>query len=365
MKTRDILSMFEPYAWEAPTAEIATSLGVNPRSIMRMDTNTSPYIPRDALLALSRKLLKMRVNEYPDTSYVDLRKSLAVYCKKNIDNLVVTNGADEALDIIAKTLLDPNDEVIIPTPTYSMFRVTSEIAGAKPIFVPRTGTFELDISSIKRRISDRTKIIFLCNPNNPTGNPLPKDDLQTLLETKGNHTIVIDEAYFEFSGKTIADLITKYDNLLIVRTFSKAFSMAGVRVGYLISSVDSAKRLNLVRPPNSLGVISLFLAQRALERPKEMARNVAAIVKERQTMIHRMREERRIEVFPSEANFVLLKVKDGNSDRLHKRLMMKGFILRQFSNASGVEHCLRVTVNTPVVNSRFMNELSRELDSLD
>lgn len=365
MKVRDIFFRFQPYAWETSTAEIAASLDVEPKSIIRMDTNTSPFIPTHALQALSRKLPAIRVNDYPDTSYIELRKSLATYCKKRIDNFVVTNGADEALDIIAKTLLDPNDEVIIPTPTYSMFRVTSEIAGAKAILVPRTKTFELNISLIKRKISDRTKIIFLCNPNNPTGNPLPKEEVQTLLETKGSHAVVVDEAYFEFSGKTMADLTRKYDNLLIIRTFSKAFSMAGVRVGYLISSPDSTRKLNVVRPPNSLGVISLFIAQRALRYTQEMTSNVATIVKERERMIRRMCEESKIEVFPSEANFVLFKVKGRNSDHLHKHLMRKGFVLRNFSNAVGVEHCLRVTVHTPNVNSRFVNELTHELGSLN
>ena len=363
MKTRSIFSKFKPYSWESSTSDIASAMRLRPSEIIRMDTNTSPYLPENSLRALSKEATKMRVNDYPDTSYLALRRGLGDYCNLGIDNFVMTNGADEALDIVAKTLLDPDDEVIIPSPSYSMFRVTSELMGAKSIFVPREKNFGIDIAEIESKITKKTKIIFLCSPNNPTGNTVSFKEVESLLERSGNKMIVIDEAYFEFSGKSFARLTNVHDNLLVIRTFSKAFSMAGVRVGYIIASKKSVNKLNVVRPPNSLGVISLYLAQKALDDKASMRRNVRSIVKERERMINRMREEKKLEVFSSEANFVLFRLRNGDSGYLHKKLLKKGFVLRNFSDTPGIEDCLRVTVNTPRVNDLFLRRLSLEMQS--
>ncbi|HVB12195.1 MAG TPA: histidinol-phosphate transaminase [Nitrososphaerales archaeon] len=365
MKTRRMFSKFEPYSWETSTTEIASAMRLRSSKIIRMDTNTSPYLPRDSLRALSKEATKMRVNDYPDTSYLGVRRELSNYCELGIENFVVTNGADEALDIITKTLLDPGDEVLVPSPSYSMFRVASELMGAKTIIVPRKEDFRIDTEKIESKISKKTKIIFLCSPNNPTGNSSSLKEVKSLLNMQGNKTIVIDEAYFEFSGKTFAKLASEHDDLLVVRTFSKAFSMAGVRVGYIIASKKNINKLNLVRPPNSVGVISLFLAQNALKDKASMNKNVRAIVAEREKMIRILRREDKVKVFPSQANFVLFRPTNGHSQKLHGLLMKKGFVLRNFSDYLGIEGCLRVTVNTPKVNVSFLNQLSQELHSLD
>ena len=325
--------------------------------IIRMDTNTSPFMPM-SLVAISKKLTRIPVNEYPDTSYFELRKALSSYCEMSADNFVVTNGADEALDIISKTVVDPNDEVIIPTPTYSMFRIISEIMGAKVVAVPRKPDFKLDIEEIKRRKTVRTKIIFLCSPNNPTGNSVSHEEMKSILESCGrNVAVVVDEAYFEFSGHTISDFALRYDNVLVVRTLSKAFSMAGARIGYVIAHKHSVKNLNIVRPPNSLSVISLELAIDAMRNVSSMRTNVRTIVREREKCIGIMRNNKRLEVFPSEANFILFKVRSGSSEKLHKNLMKKGFVLRNFSKTPGVENCLRVTINKPEINRSFLTQL--------
>jgi histidinol-phosphate aminotransferase len=365
LKTRKIFSNFTPYSWEPSNAQIASLVGIKPSKVIRMDTNASPYLPTKSTKALSRKMDTLRVNEYPDTSYSDLRKELAKYCKQTPENFVVTNGADEALDIITKTLLDPGDEVIVPTPSYSMFRVTSEISGAKVVSVPRRLNYELDVEAIRKKITPRTKIIFVCSPNNPTGNSASADQVKAFLELSRDVVVVVDEAYFEFSGKTMANLIQKHDRLAVVRTFSKAFSMAGVRVGYMIAARESVEKFNIVRPPNSVGVISLFLAQNALQDPKAMRRNVRSIVQERYRMIVSMREQSKIQVFPSEANFILFRVMDGSSEELHKRLMKEGIVLRKFSESQMIKNCLRVTINTPEINRKFLRVFSKEIDELN
>ena len=364
LKTRKIFSNFTPYSWELSNAQIASLVGIEPSKVVRMDTNASPYLPTKSLAALSRKVEALRVNDYPDTSYSDLRKELARYCERTPENFVVTNGADEALDIIAKTLLDPGDEIIVPTPSYSMYKVVSEISGARVVSAPRLPNFELDVERIRRKVNPKTKAIFVCSPNNPTGNSASPGQVRELLELGRDLAVVVDEAYFEFSGKTVANLIQNYDRVAIVRTFSKAFSMAGVRVGYVIAARESVEKFNLVRPPNSVGVISLFLAQNALRERAEMRKNVGLIVKERQRMIERMRMQDTIRVFPSEANFILFRITDGSPEEVHKRLMKRGIVLRKFSESRVIKNCLRVTVNIPELNDRFLRSLAEEIDQL-
>jgi len=366
VKTRDLLRQFEPYEWEKSNEEIASLVGLKSSDIVRLDANTSPYLPKWALEQLSQELLTLPVNSYPDTSYTELRKRLVSYTGSRINNFVITNGADEALDITAKTFIDPGDEVIVTSPTYSMFRIVSQLLGGRIVEVWREKigavNYAINVENIVNKISGRTKIIFLCNPNNPTGNFTPVDQVISLLERCKDTAVVVDEAYYEFCGKTLVDLTRKFENLVLIRTFSKAFSMAGVRVGYVIANESTVLELNKVRPPNSLSVISLHLAQFALEEKRDdLNQRVSEIVTERKRCEELLSKFKELEVFPSEANFILFKVKGMDAGVLHKRLVKKGYVLRDFSSSQGIENCLRVTISLPEINNAFVEALSKSL----
>lgn len=358
MKIRKALERFEAYGWETPTYEIAEKTGLPPEKIVRLDTNTSPFKPEVALSDLARRLKDADVNQYPDTSYHALRLALAAYTGKDKDRFVVTNGADEGLDIITKVLLDPGDEVIIPTPTYPMYRIVSQIMGARIRAVPRRGDFGLDVDGMLAAVGKRTKVIFLCNPNNPTGNFSPEAEVERLAR-ESDVAVAVDEAYFEYCGRSAIDVTDKLDNLIICRTLSKAFSLAGARLGYLVAKRETVDELNLVRPPNSLTVISLMLGQTALTRLGEMKRHVGATVKERVRLYEGMKSISGIEVFPSVTNFILFRVKNMDADRVHASLIRRGLVLRNLSAVDGVKGCLRTTVGTPEVNDRLLDEIDR------
>lgn len=362
MKTRKFLGRFRPYEWEIPTREIALKVGIRPEKVHRLDTNTSPFVPVSSLKALSPKLHKMAVNQYPDTSYAGIRKLLSAYCNVGTDRFVITNGADEGLDIIAKTFLDSGDEAVVASPSYSMFRIITEVMDSRLISVPRTRNFGVDVQRTLKAVRDKTRIIFLCNPNNPTGNAMPTDEIASLAE--GTDAIIaIDEAYSEYSGRSAVELTERYANVVIIRTFSKAFSMAGVRVGYLVAAEETVAQLNKVRPPNSLTVISLALAEEALKNRKEMRRNVRAIVSERRRCFEELRKIAGVKPYPSEANFILFKLEKFDANRVHERLMRRGFVLRNLSDVPQVENCLRVTISTPEVNRGFLRALKMNLRS--
>ncbi len=356
MKVRKALEGFDAYGWETPTYEIAEKTGLKPEQIVRLDTNTSPFRPEAALSDLAKELKKAEVNQYPDTSYHALLEGISAYTGKGMERFVVTNGADEGLDLITKILLDPGDEVIIPTPTYPMYRITSQIMGATVRPVKRRADYSLDVDAMLSAVGRRTKAIFLCNPNNPTGNFSPEQEVEELAKRSGV-AVAVDEAYFEYCGRSAIDITDRLENVIVCRTMSKAFSLAGARLGYLAAKKETVDTLNLVRPPNSLSVISLMLGQVAFARLEEMRRHVESTIKERARLFERLSEISGIHPFPSVANFILFRVESADPDKVHARLMKKGLVLRNMSKVGGVEGCLRTTVGTPEVDRRLLTEL--------
>lgn len=347
---------FAEYGWETPSHEIAEKVGLKTEQIVRLDTNTSPFAPVSELKLLSKAARTLAVNQYPDTTYLDLREGLAAYCGTEVDRFVVTNGADEGLDIITKSLLDNGDEVVVPVPTYTMFRVASELMGARVKYVKRSpDDYSVVADDILEAATPKTKLIFLCNPNSPTGNPMPLSEVERVTK-EAKAAVAVDEAYYEFWGRTALGLTERYDNLVVCRTFSKAFSMAGVRVGYLAANSETVAQLNLVRPPNSVSVVSLFLAEAALRNLREMRGNVRQVVHERNRVLKALKEVGSVRAFPSETNFVLFRVEGGagKAKRLHEALIRKGFVLRSYSKASDVGDCLRLTIGTREMNDRVL-----------
>lgn len=362
MRFRKVLRSFDAYAWETPTYEIAEKYGLSVHDVVRLDTNTSPFKPEEPISDLARELDELDVNQYPDTSYRELLDGISAYTGKGSERFVVTNGADEGLDIITKVLLDPGDEVIIPTPTYPMYRITSQIMGATVKAVSRRKDFSLDIEGMLAAVGKRTKAIFLCNPNNPTGNLSPVNEVEALVKNSGV-AVAVDEAYFEYCGESAIDVTDRFENLIVCRTMSKAFSLAGARLGYLAAKEETVKTLNLVRPPNSLSVISLALGQAALANLGEVRRHVRSTVKERGRLFRGLGAIKGIEPFPSAANFILFRLKTADPDEVQEKLMRKGLVLRNLSRVQGVGACLRTTVGTPEVNERLLSELEKALRS--
>ncbi len=360
-RMRKDIANFIPYSWETPSHEIAARYGLKPQDIIRMDLNTSPYHPKPWLNHLSKKLSTIHVNLYPDTSYRDLRDALSIYTGRDADEIIIGNGADECLMMISQTYLERGDKVLISHPSYPYFRVCSEIMGGKVVKVMRDIDFSDNVEGLLSNANKETKIVFLCSPNNPTGNLVKRSDLLKLVGELES-VIVVDEAYYEYCGQTHADLISSYPNLIIVRTFSKAFSLAGVRVGYAIAAKETIEQLNKVRPPNSVGVISTILAQNALKKVHQVRKWAQLVVKERERVKRVLERDSRLKVYESQANFLLIQFKNIDANKLHEKLMSEGVVVRNLSEV--VENALRVTILTPKENNRFLKTLKKALDEL-
>ncbi len=357
-----MLRDFQPYEWETPSGDLARKLGLKVEQIVRFDTNTSPSVPKKWLQKLSSKLEAIGINDYPDTSYLKFRKAVSRYTGLDPDRLIITNGADEGLDIIVKTFIDDNTDAVISIPTYIFYKVVTQIAGGNIIAIPRREDFSDDEEGlIKAARRDNTRIVFLCSPNNPTGNSTRQETVIRLLE-ESDVIIILDEAYSEFSGKTMLPLTDRYDNLIILRTFSKAFSLAGARIGYMISSKETIELLNKIRPPNSLSVISLALAELALNDLETVRENISFLIQERERCKKFLDELHGTTVYPSEANFLLLKFDTIDPENVFRLLMQKGLIVRNVSRTPLLERCLRFSVRLPEQNDRLLDAISKIID---
>ena len=361
MRVRELLISFKPYQWEISSEELSRLYGIPVDRIVRMDLNTLPYMPLKWMRALERRLESLPINLYPSPDYTELREAIADYAGVEAERVVVTAGADEALDMVAKLLIDPGSEAVVSAPTYSFFRVPVELMGGRVVEVPRLRPgFEDDLEGLIGAVGEKTRLIFLCSPNNPTGNPLEAGTLEALLEADA--AVVVDETYYEFWGKGFAQLTREHENLIIVRSLSKGFGLAGARVGYIIASEHTAALFNKVRPPNSVGMISVELAKIALRDRRTVEELVARVIKEREKLREELSRIPGVEVYPSAANFLLVRILEKDVRKVHEKLLRMGYVVRDVSSTPGLERCLRITISTPENNKGFLEAFKEALE---
>ncbi len=345
------LRNFVPYSWEASSEEIARKYGLKVGQIVRMDLNTSPYQPRRWLRSLAAKLPDMPVNLYPDTSYSRFREKVSAYTGLNSDMVLVGNGGDECIMIACQAFLEKGLNAVISSPTYSYFRIAAEINSAEVRLVKRKPDGSDDVDNILQAMDKNTGAIFLCSPNNPTGGTTPIQEIRKIA-AEASCPVIVDEAYYEYCGKTAASLLNSYSNIVVVRTLSKAFSLAGARVGYALAAEETINILNKVRPPNSLSIISLALAEKALSQHDQVRKWVQATVEERQKLASNLRSIPGVVVRESEANFLLLTFKNHDAAKIHQKLIERGFVTRHLGNI--LPNTLRVTVASATANKKFI-----------
>src|SRR5438445_2046665 len=334
----------QPYEWEPPSASIARQAGVPEDQVVRFDTNTFPW-PGARL----DRLPPQPLNEYPDTSYATLTEAIAQYADVPTDRVAVGAGADEILDLIAKAYIEASARVVISRPTYPMFRILTEIAGGS-IDEVMAIDLRLDRATFLER-ARHARLTWLCNPNNPTGELLPGDFVEEVASATDG-VLVVDEAYFETSGVTALPLIDRIPNVVVVRSLSKGFGLAGVRVGYALAGAAISEALRRVRPPGSISVVSAALGAQALSDISGMRQRVQQVKAER-ARLRRGLQGLDLEVRDSAANFLL--VLTGRSAA--PALLQKGLVVRTFPATSLLAEYIRVTVRRPEENDRLVAAL--------
>ena len=257
-----------------------------------------------------------------------------------------------------RVFCDPgSDKIITIPPTYGMYDVIAKTNNVENIKVPLKSNFTLNLEELKKSFSEKTKLLFLCSPNNPTGNSFSRKDLIDLIETF-NGVVVIDEAYINFSSNSsLVSLINKYNNLIVTQTMSKAFGMAGIRLGMGFSNNKIVNYINKIKPPYNINLLTEKRALKELKNIDTIKTNIKIILEERNKLIDSLNElSFIIKVYPSDSNFILIKVDD--ADLRYKQLIEKGIVLRNRSKVLLCDNCLRITVGTPSENKLIIKNFN-------
>ena len=359
------------YSWEATDEEVAARYGVPIERIVRFDLNTSPAPPELAARVLAAGRFETPLSEYAPSDYRRLVAAAAARYGVGTDEIIVGAGADEILDIVGKVFLPPGASAIVPTPSYAMYRVITEQRGASVTGVPRLDAaagYAMDVPAV-RAAAQTAALVWLCSPNNPTALPEPDGAIETLLDgiaedaaqDGGDATIVVlDEAYAEFVDRSLVGLRQQHPNLIVVRTASKAYGLAGLRVGFGIARPDVIARLNPYRPPGSVSTVSVTVVTEALLDPTAAHANIERVLGERE----RLRSALTAvgwNVGPSVTNFVLVDLgSPEGAAATAEGLLRHGLVPRTFPAGHPLAGHLRLTVRAPEENDRLI-EVARAL----
>ena len=304
--------------------------------------------------------LKENYNRYPDPLQLTVKEKLSKLKEIPVSNIFLGNGSDEAIDILFRAFCNPGkDEVIVCPPTYGMYEVSANINDVTVLKVPLIAeTFQLDTAGILKAITKNTKLIFICCPNNPTGNGVKGQDIKNILE---NFTgiVVVDEAYINFAsyGSLLTEL-KNYPNLVILQTLSKAWGLAGLRVGMAFASEQIITVFNKIKPPYNINAVSQQLALDALDNADQVTNWIKQIVIERTKLSYELSKLAFvIQVYPSEANFIL--VKTTQAKKVYDYLASNKIVIRDRSKVTLCEDCLRMTIGTKEENKQLLNALKK------
>ncbi|MBV9326327.1 MAG: histidinol-phosphate aminotransferase family protein [Chloroflexi bacterium] len=355
LRPREFVQHLTPYEWEAMASDVAAAAGIRESEVVRFDTNTAAWPPaawEQTVLDVPR----LPVNEYPHPSNEPLRSALAGRFGVAPEQVVVTCGADEALFLVATAYLGPGRAGVVADPSFSMFGVVTEAAGGRLVKVPVDEDWQLPLAPVLAAAREPSVgVVWLCSPSNPTGRTLADDFVPTLLRELPDVAVVVDEAYAEISGCSIAELVLEAPNGILIRTFSKGYGLAGARVGYVVSNAEVATTLETLRLPQNMTAFGIAAACRALEDQAGLQARVASIVAER-TRFSQELAARGWQLVPSSANFLL-----GSPPRpaleVAAWLQGAGLIVRTYPRHPRLKDWLRVTVRAPEEDDRLLARL--------
>lgn len=296
-------------------------------------------------------------NRYPDPHQLAIKQKLAFIKSIPVEHIFLGNGSDECIDLLFRSFCNPGkDNVVICPPTYGMYQVSANINDVGIKKVPLTEDFQLDLIHLENVVDANTKIIWLCSPNNPTGNSLHRADIEMVLNNF-NGLVVIDEAYINFSKqKSFLQELADYPNLVVLQTLSKAWGLAGLRLGMAFASAAIIEVLNKVKPPYNISQATQELVLKALDEVGQVNDMIKLLVDMRDALADVFRSMPTVEkVYPSDGNFILVKIKDAR--KLYEFLITKGIVLRDRSNVQLCEDCLRITVGSEKDNTILIDAM--------
>jgi histidinol-phosphate aminotransferase len=328
------------------------------RASVKINQNENPWdLPEAVKRETLRRMSARAWSRYPDFVPASLNEKLAAFAGWRADGVVAGNGSNELIQATLMVTVGEGRRVLISEPTFALYRQVTTVLGGEVLSVPLNGDLQFDVAALRRAIErDRPDVVILCSPNNPTGCIIETDELESLLEAT-DAVVVIDEAYFEFSGRTVAPLVARHANLAVFRTFSKAMAMAGLRVGYLLAAPELAREVSKAVLPYNLNAFSQTAAEVAAEMyESELKPTVQKIIAERERLYDALKEIRGLAPVRSHANFMVVR-SALEPKRVFRELLARDILVRDVSGYPALKDYFRVSVGTPEENDRLVAAL--------
>lgn len=326
---------------------------------IKLDQNENPFGFPEALKEKFWQRLRHRDwGRYPDFQMENLTAQIAAYLQLPEENIIAGNGSNSLIQALLMVILSPHDRIIIPEPTFTLYGLTGKMLGAEVVTCQlQPEDFSLPLEQLLQASrASNAKLLVLCTPNNPTGNSFPLAHIKILLQAFPG-AVIIDEAYHEFSRQDMLPLLREHENVIILRTFSKAMALAGMRVGYLMAAPAICAEVQKARLPYSVNLFSEIAATLALEEISLLQETVAQILAERERLEPALREFSFLQVYPSDANFFLVRATDGAA--LFQHLLQDGLLVRDVSGYPGLENCLRLSIGRPEENQKLLMSMKK------
>lgn len=358
-KARKEIFRLKPYVPGKPIEEVKRELGIE--DIIKMASNENPLGP--SLLAVEKiKDTLDKIHFYPDSNNFYLKKKLAQFNDVNEESIIIGNGSDELLKLLAETFLTPEDEVVFGDPSFVEYEFTATIMGARCVAVPLKD-FRHDLKAMLDAVNERTKIVYICNPNNPTGTYSTKSEIEDFMsKIREDILVVFDEAYFEYTDAsdymTGIDYVRAGRNAVVFRTFSKIYGLAGLRVGYGITTPDIAQAVERVTEPFNVNLLAQVAAEAALDDAGHVEKS-CRLNQAGKEYLYSEFEKMGLEYVPTQANFIFVDT-GKNCQEVFKKLLKLGIIVRT-GDIFGFPTFIRVTIGTPEENKRFIDGLKEVL----
>lgn len=361
VKFKESIKDLKPYAPGKPISEVKREFGL--KKVIKLASNENPYglspLAKKAIIKAARQS-----NIYPDGSMYDLRHTLSKKLNVAARSFIFGTGSDGLIELLAKTFLSENDESIMPTPSFSLYETNTLAQGATAIKVPLLASYKMDLETMLSKISDKTKIIWLCNPNNPTGEISGGDEINEFIKkVPKNILVVLDEAYYEFAkgkggyGESLENL---QENVIVLRTFSKIYGLAGLRCGYGVADIEIIREMEKVRAPFNVNILAQEAAKAALGDTKFIEHTLAENEKNYRFLCE---EFKKLGLFyiPSYTNFIAVKLPI-SSDVAYRALLRRGYIVKPGSVLDLEDGFLRVTIGTKKECEGFIHALSEVIN---
>jgi len=329
--------------------------GLNRKKYLRLDLNENTQAPPECVNTALKKLIDDKcLQMYPD--YSDFLPILSQYTEVKQDNLIITNGSDQAIDIILRAFLGQGDNMLIAQPEFPIFTQVVRVIDAYIQGVPYNQDMSFPFEAFLNAVTADTRLIVIINPNNPTGTLLSLEQIEQILARNPDLPVVVDEAYFEFTGITCQSLLEKYTNLIIVRTFSKAFAMAGLRLGYILASPNIISQFHKIRAPFDVNSCALVAAKAQIENPTEWQKYIHEVMAVSKPLLEQFFEQNKVFYYPGAANFML--VRSEHRDEVVRYLKKQGILVRPMT-APAILDTFRVSIGTVAETQSFIDVYSK------